>query len=394
MNLLYMGYFCNEGLFDRLVESGSKSSHARQQLETKLLNGLIEVLGEKKLEMISYLPLMNKDIVAEFGKDEIYRGVNVRYLWCDKQNIFSLLQAFYRNLIYIRQWAAGKESKVVLTYSSNPLHVIPLLLLKKIYKIKIVTLCSEVSDFRRKEGISFIGRISRKVSSFLENSFDGYVLLSKYMNEVINKKCRPYIVMEGIAGEVSEEEEIEKKYAVLYAGGLTEDNGIMILLDGFVQAAIEGLELWICGDGPLINVVKKYDKQYRNIHYYGVISNQYVQRMEREAELLIAPRISKNHFTKYSFPSKTIEYMASGTPTVLTRLKGIPKEYFDYTYVLEDETVEGISGCLREIFHRERAERKEFGKKAQKFVLENKNSYVQAEKILHFLKNEYGKTDK
>ena len=240
MNLLYMGYFCNEKLFDRLVESGSKSSHARQQLETKLINGLVEVLGEKKFEMISYLPLMNKGIADEAGRGEVYHGINIRYLWCDKRNVFSLLQAVYRNAAFVKQWTANRNSKVVLTYSSNPLHVLPLLLLKKKYKIKIVTLCSEVSVFRRKDGINFIGRVSRKVSSFLENCFDGYVFLSKYMNEVTNKKNRPYIVMEGIAGEVSGQEGMEKKYAVLYAGGLTEDNGIMILLDGFVQAAVEG----------------------------------------------------------------------------------------------------------------------------------------------------------
>lgn len=385
MNLLYMGYFCNEELFDRLVEAGSKGSHARQQLEKKLLDGLALNLEPNEWEMISYLPYI-KSVPDTVKTGEIYQGVNIRYLWCDKRKIFSLFNAFRENLSFIKEWAKRTDDKVVLTYATNPLHVIPLLLLRKRYQFQIVTLCSEVTVFRRKEKSSLISNISRKVSSFLDNSFDGYVLLSKYMNEVINKKKRPYIVMEGVAKEPPQFDDIVKKKAVLYAGGLTEDNGIQILMDGFLQAEIDDLELWICGAGPMEEMVKSYAQQNSNIQYFGIVSNQQVQRLEQEAELLIAPRFSKNKFTKYSFPSKTIEYMTSGTPTVLTRLKGIPEEYFEYAHILEKETSEGVEELLKKIFKSTPEQRRIFGQNAKQFVLENKNCFIQAERIIKFLK--------
>lgn len=386
MNLLYMGYFCNEDLFNRLVEAGSNGSHARQQLETKLLEGFIQNMKPNQWEMISYLPYIDS-IAEKAGAGEVYQGVNIRYLWCDKRKISSLLGAFRRNISYIKEWAKGKDEKVVLTYSVNTLHVIPLLLLRRKYKFKIVTLCSEISVFRRNENINLLTRINRKVSSFLDNSFDGYVLLSKYMNEVINKKHCPFMVMEGIAKEPPVFSDIVKKKAVLYAGGLAEDNGIQILLDGFLEAQIADLELWICGNGPMIEIVESYAKKYPNIKFFGIVSNQQVQRMEQEAELLIAPRFSYNEFTKYSFPSKTIEYMASGTVTALTRLKGIPEEYFRYVYVLEEETAKGIQKMLLEIFDNTSENLEQIGRNAKKFVLENKNSVIQALKVIDFLKS-------
>ena len=52
MDILYLGYFCNEKLFDELVKTGSKSSHARQQLETKLINGIIKRKGNNTLSVV------------------------------------------------------------------------------------------------------------------------------------------------------------------------------------------------------------------------------------------------------------------------------------------------------------------------------------------------------
>lgn len=386
MDILYMGYFCNEILFNQLVKNGSNGSHARQQLETKLINGLIEVLGNNRLQIISYLPLIDK-INEDAGDGEIYSGIQIEYLWCNKNKILSLLKAFIKNLSHIRQWCKGKNEKIVLTYSTNIIHVVPLVLLRKIYKFKVITICSEVSAFRRKQKLGLFGRVNRCVSSILDNSFDGYILLSKYMNEVVNSKKKPFVIVEGIASEPPLFKGLKRKRAILYAGGLTADNGIEILLEGIVNTKVPELELWICGEGPLKKVVQDYARKFKNIKFYGIIPNLQVQKLEQEAELLIAPRYSESDFTKYSFPSKTIEYMASGTPTILTRLKGIPKEYFCYSYVLEDESAKGITEIVEAIFKKNEQNRQELGQKAKQFVLEYKNGRVQAQKVLNFLLN-------
>lgn len=384
MNILYMGYFCREQLFNRLVENGSQSSHARQQLETKLLNGLITEKGENSLEIISYLPELS-EVREMAGEGEVYQGVKVKYLWCNKKHPFSVFKAMIRNGKMIREWAKNKTEKVVVTYSVNPIHVIPLLWFRKRYNYKIISLCPEVSVFRRTDNISFATRVSRKISSFLDNSFDGYIMLSPYMNEVVNLKCRPFIVMEGIADSVDDAGMSKSERAILYAGGLTADNGIEILLEGFVKAECSDTKLWICGDGPLQAKVKDYADKYENICYWGIVPNEKVQQLERQAMLLISPRFSHNEFTKYSFPSKTIEYMSTGTPTALTKLGGIPEEYFEYVYVLEEETEQGVEKLIKYVVSQSEDARKQLGNAAKEFVFRNKNSSVQARRIINFM---------
>lgn len=383
MNILYMGYFCNEQVFNHLVENGSHSSHARQQLETKLLTGLIAEKQDDSLEIISYLPQI-QEVRKSAGESENYHNIDIKYLWCDKRKPASIINAIFRNRKMIKAWARNKEEKVVITYSVNPIHVIPLLWLRARCHFKVITLCSEVSVFRRTDKTSLVSQISRRISSYFDNSFDGYILLSPYMNEVVNCKQRPYLVMEGIVDGHKEIECNQTCRAILYAGGLTEDNGILILLEGFVEAECLDVELWICGEGVLEEQVKEYANKYNNIHFFGILPNAKVQQMEREAMLLISPRFSKNEFTKYSFPSKTIEYMSTGTPTILTRLAGIPEEYFQYVYVLEDETKQGVAKLIKTILSKSEAERKQLGKIAEQFVMNNKSASAQANKILTF----------
>lgn len=386
MHILYLGYFCKEATFNALVEHGSNGSHARQQLEKKLLDGLIEARGGDTIDIISYLPEI-EEVHKSAGEGEVYQGLEITYLWCKKNKIISVLSSLKKNMRLIKAWVKGKEEKVILTYSVNPLHVIPALLLRRKCGFKVVTLCSEVSVYRRKGRFHLAGQISRKISSCLDNSFDGYILLSKYMNEIVNQRKQPYMVMEGVAQEYPRTEKMKKTLAVMYAGGLTQDNGIEILLEGFCKLAHPKAELWICGDGPLKECVEGYAQKHENIHYYGIWPNDEVQRMEQEAAVLIAPRFSKNDFTKYSFPSKTIEYMTSGTPAILTRLKGIPEEYFDYAYILEDETAEGICNLLGEVLAEDGRVREEKGQKARAFVLTHKNYLEQSKRILAFLRN-------
>lgn len=119
--------------------------------------------------------------------------------------------------------------------------------------------------------------------------------------------------------------------------------------------------------------------------YHGNVLNEEVVAAEMEASLLINPRPTTEEFTKYSFPSKNMEYMASGTPVLTTNLPGMPQEYQEYVYLFDDETVEGMARKIREVlsFSPESLRRK--GLDAQRFVLENKNNVVQAKKILTML---------
>ena len=71
--------------------------------------------------------------------------------------------------------------------------------------------------------------------------------------------------------------------------------------------------------------------------------------MQHKATILVNPRTSEGEFTKYSFPSKTMEYLLAGRCVVVNRLPGIPEEYYQYVYTPQNESVEALAECLTNV---------------------------------------------
>ena len=116
-----------------------------------------------------------------------------------------------------------------------------------------------------------------------------------------------------------------------------------------------------------------------------MLLNREVVEREMEATLLVNPRPTDEEYVRYSFPSKTMEYMSTGTPVLTTVLPGMPKEYHPYVYLLEDETAQGIAETLGSVLSQTEDALFEKGQAARHFILNEKNNVIQAQKILDML---------
>jgi glycosyltransferase involved in cell wall biosynthesis len=175
-------------------------------------------------------------------------------------------------------------------------------------------------------------------------------------------------------------------FNILYAGGLTAEYGVGILLKAFSYINDKDIRLWVLGKGPLSDEIQKASYRDNRIVYKGYCSQKEVIKLYQKASVLINPRPSKQSFTKFSFPSKTIEYMASGRPVISTRLPGIPEEYFKYLIPLENESPEGLSNLLMELKAMSPKELEQFGENGRYFIIQNKCEAFQGNRILRFLK--------
>lgn len=213
-----------------------------------------------------------------------------------------------------------------------------------------------------------------------------YYILTEQMNELVNPKNKPYVVIEGMVDVKMNKmlNKIEDKYeekVIIYAGALYEKYGVKSLIEAFIELKDKDARLWLFGDGDLVNEINTYQEKDSRIKYFGVVPNDHVVREQLKATLLVNPRPSNEEFTKYSFPSKNMEYMASGTPVLTTPLHGMPKEYNDYVYLFEDEAVDGMIKTLTTILSKDKSELHDKGIRAKEFVLKEKNNVVQAGKI-------------
>src|SRR5699024_551254 len=111
-----------------------------------------------------------------------------------------------------------------------------------------------------------------------------------------------------------------------------------------------------------------------------------ILELQKTSTVLINPRPNNEEYTKYSFPSKIMEYMSSGRPMIAYKLDGMPEEYLKYFYpVTETQSGDGLYNTLRDVLSKTPDELDKKGSCAKEFVLTLKNKKTQTFKILDLL---------
>ena len=227
-------------------------------------------------------------------------------------------------------------------------------------------------------------------SRVMKNCTD-YVFLTEQMNARLNPTGKPHVILEGhadiaMAGRDPGAVKKASPRVCLYAGSVCRLYGLPQLVEGFRMADIPDTKLVIYGPGDYVEELKAIAAKDSRVEYGGMLLSSQVVEKEMEASLLVNPRPTNEEYVKYSFPSKTMEYMASATPVLTTRLPGMPKEYYPYVNFIDEETPAGIARALEVVFSRTKEDLDHQGQTARDFVLKERNNRVQAGKILEMLK--------
>lgn len=398
MKILYFGTVCDLTAYEKLLQNSPvKPSVATIVFESALLEGFYRNRVDLEICSSPMIPYYRHSKLFYWGNKQEKLDCGYTCKWLKTWNILFLKQLSRRidGRKLLKAWLEKNrgEECVVLSYGISPFLTKDILSLCRKYGAKS---CAIVPDLPRDMFMNSRKHILRawlrqqylKPTLHRQGDYDCYVYLTEAMAEVIAPD-KPYIVMEGILNTVSVNEEEGKKTTprgIMYAGGLNEKYGILNLLDAFELADIPDAELWLFGDGNAVDAIRERAKMNPKIRLFGRRSREEVLTYEQKAALLVNPRSVREEYTKYSFPSKTIEYMYSGTPLLTTKLPGIPEEYFQYVFTAADNDVALLADALQKVFTLSEEELHCMGQNARAYVTEHKNAVVQARKVLDFLK--------
>ena len=137
------------------------------------------------------------------------------------------------------------------------------------------------------------------------------------------------------------------------------------------------IELWLCGSGEMEEEIRTYAAQDSRIRFFGFLPHEEAVQLQKQATVLVNPRTNQGEYTKYSFPSKTMEYMASGRPVMMFRLDGIPGEYDPFLTYIPEERAASIRDTVESLRKLSPSELDAMGTRGREFVLKNKNRNVQ-----------------
>ena len=131
--------------------------------------------------------------------------------------------------------------------------------------------------------------------------------------------------------------------------------------------------------------IKNLALEDNRIIFVGNLPRKDVLKFESEATIVVNPRQPNGGFTRYSFPSKNLEYLSSGTPLVCYKLEGIPDEYDDYCFYVKGKSAKDLADTMKFVCELDELYLFRFGERAREFVLENKTGKTQANKILKLI---------
>lgn len=340
----------------------------------------------------SYPKRYNDWYIKEYGfkyrKTENH--VNVGY--CNITAVKQLSKP-YRLKRRAEEWARRKNGNkfFVLVYSLEPEFLNTAYILKNKFNCHVCILTADLPKFTDADkGGRFIYNFTAAYRT--HNAFtkikcaDSYVFLTESMAEYFGVKDKPYTVMEGIVPKMNVSGKMYNdtgiKY-VVYTGTLTRKYGVMDLVNAFLKIKKENYRLIICGSGETENEIRNINDS--RVIYKGVVTHDEAKKIQSEATVLVNPRNNNEEFTKYSFPSKLMEYMLAGRPVLCFKLDGIPDEYDEYLNYFD--STDNIGTVIEQFCEMSEEQLFKIGEKAQKYVIENKNSKVQMGRVLKMMKS-------
>lgn len=382
MRILYAVTTCSDKVYQQLFSHVKvKPAFQSQKYHRLLIEGLA---AHTQVDVIANAPVnrSNLEKAVIHLPDEAEGGANYHYIPAIRNPVLKLasvaMGTFFKTL-----FMADKNTAVIVDCLNRTTAFFGLLA-AKLRRCRCVGIITDFPDMLGG------GSFSKKMANFVIRHCTDYVLLTQAMNDYIGNNTKPYVILEGHADITMKERKpaMEKKQpvrTVFYAGGVSRQYGLADLVEGFLKADLPNTRLEIYGPGDYVEELQEIAEKDTRVFYGGMLLNTQIVEKEQEATLLVNPRPTHEEFVKYSFPSKTMEYMASGTPVLTTRLPGMPGEYYPHVYFIDEESADGIAAALKTVLDRSNEELFQKGQEARAFVLDGRNNVVQAKRILTML---------
>lgn len=353
------------------------------------------------MKIVNYLPVdaypngyTDKFIEGfSFSHTDKYNEGDINVRCCNLFGIKRFINIFYFKK-HIKKWAKQKtdKQKVLFSYTANSMFLSLARLAKKVNPdIQVACLIADIPEYSTVSVLTGFKKLYHdyevKKTASLYGVVDKFILLTEHMAERLGLKA-PFIVMEGIATTTDIEACEDKDYGkyILYTGLLNKKFGLCNLVDAFSKLNDENVKLILCGTGDAEDYIAQKQKDDKRIITLGRVDRVKALQLQKGAAILVNPRQNNEDFTKFSFPSKNLEYLSSGTPTVAYKLDGIPDEYDDYIIYPADDSVEALRDELVRLLDMSEDERRVLGETAKSFVCANKCKKSQAKRIIDFLR--------
>lgn len=360
------GYFASENEEEVLRKTKTVVEYSANNFQKKLIQGFKNITDD--------FTVLSAPFIGSYPnayRDKKFKGFEKETKEC--------IYVTFNNLWGLRNSSRTKSLKkildkllkgcegdvLIIVYSVHtPLLAAATYAKRKYQNVKICLIVPDLPQYmnlnKHKSIMYRIGKIFDIRLFYHYNNFtDSFVLLTDNMKDVLSVNCRPYIVVEGIVDKKyllkaksecmlnKHHNEINDEIYIVYAGKLNIQFGVVNLINAFMRIDNPKFKLVLCGDGDAFDYALTQASLDSRIIVLGQVGANDASKWIMKADVLVNPRSNDSEYTKYSFPSKNIEYLMSGNAVVAYLLDGMPKKYSEFmTIVQGDNLTEAINNAL------------------------------------------------
>lgn len=337
MNILFCGtYIPPENVKDFKCSSEAGNNFQHNLIENLKVNHQVRILsyigfwkGEKKLSQLSDDLQKNKiQYIIKTGKISMLLGC-----------------LFY----YIKFFKLLRHSDIIVLYNYYYINFLILFFAKTMHiKTALIIADGHTEERENKTLLIMIRKyIAEKVKrDYLK--FDKLIILSRILYKKIEHKDK--ILFQGAINVLMFKNfalRQNTKLNIMYSGFLDKSTGVDLWVKAISQINNKNIEYVFTGWGPLSELIKKLSVKNTNILYRGFVSREEYYRMLNESDIVVNPRNMNLLDNKENFPSKMLEYLASGRVILSTRFSG--NELFMENAIWMDSTALGMREQLENI---------------------------------------------
>lgn len=363
MKIIYVTTATNELDYHEFTKLWTKAPNpSNQNFHNKLIRSLAI---NNELEVISIRPFSAKFCTQRYLKKEYKEDGNIHWHYLTiKRNKFARLGTATKEAKSIAK-EFDLEKCVIFSDTINPLCIKTANAISKIKNTPVIGVCTDSP--------SNISGTSRTYTMFLLKQAArcyGYISLTEDLNDLFNPNGRKSLILEGVVDKPIKDADLmgEKNPYFFFGGALLEKYGVFNLIEAFKLLNNDKVDLYLCGHSGSQEKLLEAIKGYKNIHFLGTLPVSSVLQYEIHSIANINPRPFSMDLDKLSIPSKTLEYLASGVPTISVRNTKLQKYFAEEAIWTKSGSVEDLYLAMTKVLELTKKERTALGKKAKEKV--------------------------
>lgn len=297
---------------------------------------------------------------------EMWPGLTVHLLGFLNFGVLKTLTLGIGGFSDLLRWGLAKQDRprrVVFCYNLTAPPAAFIRLACRLTRTPLVGILQDINVPGEMVSNSLLRRIEFAWQRRLIPKLDGLVVANEAMVEDF-APGRPYVLMAGGVPEDFLQRFSTRRRCgdeglrMAFAGRLTQLNGLDMIVGAFERCSDAPWTLEIAGDGPLRRLVEEAALRDPRIHYHGILGRDDVIDLYQRSNLLLCLRRTDQRMSRYVFPSKLVECLATGIPVLSTPVGHAAREFGPFLSILEEESDEALASRFAELA-REPAEGRE-----------------------------------